>query len=259
MISSTSCSGWIPASAEALRDEVREAAVLQLERRDVHAHPRRRARGQPLPHVRLPAGLLDHPAPHRDDEARLLRDGDELRRRHEAAIRVAPAQQRLRTDHPPGADGEDRLVVEDELVPFERSFKLASRLQAREQLSPHLGLEELHLAPAVQLGSVHRQVSVAQKLVGRPPPVRKDDPDAGRQPYLPFSADVERPADCLHHASGHDRRLGLRRNVLEEDRELVAADAGRSVRLAEAAAQALRHGHEQPVAELVATACRSPS
>ena len=66
-----------------------ERAAAQLARRQVHAHAHRR---QPAlgPAARIGAGALERPAAHGLDEAGLLRDRNELRRRHVAQHRVAP-------------------------------------------------------------------------------------------------------------------------------------------------------------------------
>ena len=50
---------------------------------------------QRLERLRLAAALAQHPAADRHDQAHLLGERDELRRRDEAALGVVPAQQRL--------------------------------------------------------------------------------------------------------------------------------------------------------------------
>jgi len=66
------------------------------------------------------AGLTDHPRADRHDEAGVLGDGHELRRRNDPLRRMPPAQQRLE-----GADAvllevKQRLVEEFELVALQR-------------------------------------------------------------------------------------------------------------------------------------------
>ena len=65
---------------------------------------------------RVLAGALEHPAAERDDQAGILRDRDERRRRDGAAHRVLPAQQRLVAADLAGLQVEDRLVGERQLL-----------------------------------------------------------------------------------------------------------------------------------------------
>ena len=67
--------------------------VAELARRDVEEVRDVQALG--LPGGGLAAALLDHPAPERLDQARVLGGGDELQRRHQAALGILPAHERL--------------------------------------------------------------------------------------------------------------------------------------------------------------------
>ena len=64
----------------------------------------------------LAARLAEHPPADRDDQAGLLGERDELRRRDEPARRVVPAQQRLDAVVGPPLEADDRLVVDLELL-----------------------------------------------------------------------------------------------------------------------------------------------
>src|SRR5262249_46658584 len=69
-----------------------EMRIAELPGGDVHREAHGAEAAHALPLAELVAGLADDPAADPDDEAGLLRDRDELGRRDEAALRVAPAE-----------------------------------------------------------------------------------------------------------------------------------------------------------------------
>jgi hypothetical protein len=103
------------------------------------------------------------------------------------------------------------------------------------------------LAAAGGLGVVHRQVGVAQQLLGARAVARVErDSHARRHEHV--GADRERGRERLDHVA---RRLGGVDRVAhlgQHHRELVAAQPRHDVRLAHAAAQARRRLHQQLVA-----------
>ncbi len=76
------------------------------------------------------AGLRQHPPADRHDQAGLLRDRDELARRHVATRRVAPTNQRLERLHTTAAQVDDRLVCESELFPGKGAAQVGLDLEA---------------------------------------------------------------------------------------------------------------------------------
>ena len=79
-----------------------------------------RGREPPLPVPQLVARGLEDPPPDRQDEPGLLGQRDERERRHEAARRVLPAQQRLHAQHGARVEVDQRLVVEPQLGALDR-------------------------------------------------------------------------------------------------------------------------------------------
>src|SRR3954471_10106250 len=86
--------------AQHFRHVGEQAGALELAGAEVHAHLQR---GQPrpaLPLLQLPASLAQHPRADGDDQARLLGERDEVHGRNHSALRMLPAEQRLRTRDP---------------------------------------------------------------------------------------------------------------------------------------------------------------
>ncbi len=76
----------------------------------------------PARHLRT--RLFDHPFTDLDDEAGLFGDRNELRRRHQAQARPHPAQQRLGADHAAREQVNLGLVVQQQLVAFDRTAQV---------------------------------------------------------------------------------------------------------------------------------------
>ena len=112
----------------------------------------------------------------------------------------------------------------------------------------HRGLEERVLALALSLRRVHRDVCIAEQVV-RPILVvaAGGDPDAGRdRQFLPFdrNRDLERLEEPLADRQGSIEVV----DVVEEDRELVAAKACGDIARADAVPDPIRDSDEQPIA-----------
>ena len=160
MISSTSrpgerrCSGELPLDFD---DEL----GTDLKRREV---------GRYLdllgPLGELRADCAQHPAPDRDDQPGLLGDRDELIGRHQSALGVSPAQQRLEPDHALVAQLDQWLVVQLELVALDGVAQVALDRHPLDQAAAQSDVERLEAPTAELLGAVHRSVRVAQQLIG---------------------------------------------------------------------------------------------
>ncbi len=127
------------------------------------------------------------------------------------------------------AHADDGLVVDLELPCLEGPSQIGGRLEAVDGLLVHR--RPVHLEPAlpVVLGQVHRQVGVAQQVVG---PVARRCPqgDADAGPYrdvLGGDADrrLERVGDPSRHLLGGARHPAR----LQQDGELVTSEAGDGV------------------------------
>ena len=111
----------------------------------------------------------------------------------------------------------------------------------------HLGLEQRHARLAARLGRVHRDVGVAQQVVGRVV-LRSAGGDADAGAHVDFVAvDPER---CAQRADDPlaDGEGVFDLAALEQDGEFVAAQAGRQVGRAQAAAQPVGDRRQQGVA-----------
>ena len=150
-----------------LGDRGGEVAVGDLARRDVDRDVERALVGALLvPLEDLAAGALLDPAAQRLDQAALLGDRDEVGRVELPALGVLPADQRLEAGDLAAGEGDDRLVVEAQLVAFDALAQLALDLEPAQRPGPHLGVEELAAGAAPFLGPVHRRVGVADQHVG---------------------------------------------------------------------------------------------
>ena len=139
-----------------------------------------------VPASELAAGLVEHPCANRHDQAGVLGHRDELGREHESADRVIPAQQRFEPGEPGLRQGDDRLVVHLQLVPFERAAKILFQPQSFLRRGEHRRVEDLTSGLAQLLRPVHRRIRVPDHVLRAPVTVVTDDqPDADRRDHLP--------------------------------------------------------------------------
>ena len=78
--------------------------------------------------------------PAESDDA--LRDRHEIRRQHETAMRVTPANERLRAHQSAVIQRDLRLIEELELVHLDGPHQLVLQAQSRLQLGPDPAIEE---------------------------------------------------------------------------------------------------------------------
>ncbi len=196
----------------------------------------------------LTAGLLEHGPADRHDHPGLLGETDEVGRREESPGGMSPAHEGLEPGDPSAREPDDRLVVDPELLAMDGPAQVALEVQAPQRRRVHVLLEELVEPLAGGLGRVHGGVGVAQQLVGAvvvEGAARDPDADRGRQL---LALDAERRLERLGQALGDGRRVA---SVLEQDRELVAAEAGARVAVPQAGADAVGDLQQQLVARLV--------
>ena len=209
-----------------------------------------------LPRRALAAGLAEHEAGERDDEARLLGDGDELGRRHLAAVGPRPARQRLEAGDLGRRQADDRLVVHGELVALDALAQLGLERQPAHRAGVHHRVEQLVAAAAGGLRAVHRDVGVAQQVVHRAD-------TAGRPARCPMLADAysSRSVDARTARpapAADDRRPGTTSSgdaeVVDEHGELVAAEPRQGVARPQVRLEARGDGDQELVADQVAQA-----
>ncbi len=95
--------------------DLHEVGIVELVGRHVHRDPDVLG-----PLDRLDAGGPKHPLADRPDQPGLLRNWNELDRRHHAQTGVGPAQQRLETLHNRVGRGDHRLIDQMKLAALQR-------------------------------------------------------------------------------------------------------------------------------------------
>jgi hypothetical protein len=120
----------------------------------------------------------------------------------------------------------------------------------------HIGIEELHPVLAGRLGCGHGDVGVAQQLIRPPPAVAHGDADRGPNLQL-LPVDDDRSTDGGEQRLGH-RLRDLRVRAVEQDAELVAAEARRRVLRADHLLDPPGQGDQQLIADRVAETVVDP-
>ena len=113
--------------------------------------------------------FLDHPFADRRHQAGFLGDRDEHVRRHDAALRVVPADQRLEADQLLGLGVDQRLEVQVELLRGDRRAEVGFEPDAVLLLRLQLGREVTDDSAAGALGFVKREVGLEDQIVDRRP------------------------------------------------------------------------------------------
>ena len=188
------------------------------------------------------------------DQAGFLHDRHEFAQRHQAARRMLPAQQRLGADDAPARQIDDRLVVQHELLAFQRAPQLRLHRQALGHARRHGRGVELVAVSSALLGVVHGGIGGLDQGIGLALVERIErNADRGGDVKLAF-VHLERLAQHVQHLlRHHDRLIGMGQ-VLENDRELVTAQACHGIDLARATTEASGDVLEQAVAQRVSEA-----
>ena len=187
------------------------------------------------------------------DESTGLRERDERHRAEQAAFGMLPAHQRFECSDPTGAQLVDRLVVHHELAALGRAAQVHFEIEALDRGKVHLAREHAYAVLPVSLGGVHREIGVAQHLVGVCTDGSERDSDArGRGHVLRAEHDgfLQRDEDAFRDLVRHVAVI----EVVDEHRELVAAESGCGVALAQAPGEPVADDAEQVVTGRVAEA-----
>ena len=198
------------------------------------------------------AGAPQDPLAQLPDEAGFLRQRYEVGWHQQSELRMLPAHKSLQPEQRRAAHVDDRLILDQELVvhlqrPLQRGEELAT---ACDRIL-HAVLEDLEQLLAARLGHVHGRVRIAEHLVRRLYGVTLDqrvasrDADAGgegRRALPELERDGQRGQDAPGDLLGAGA-IGL----LQQERELVAAQAAGRVLGAQDAHQPLGHEAQQIV------------
>ncbi|MCY1330982.1 hypothetical protein D9M69_166320 [compost metagenome] len=230
--------------------------MVELARADIHRHDQPGGVRVPGPGHQLGAGGLERPAAQRQDQAGFLGQGNELGGEHDAAFRVLPAHERLRTDDAAGAV-HLRLEIQQQVLVLQALAQVGFQPRPCGGHRLHFRIEEAQGVAARRLGAIHRQVGALHDVVHRVHlPLEQGDAEAGRAVILvavQVVGDVQRGQDLFADGPGLD--CGVRRVLAEpfqQHHELVTAQARHGVALANAGAEALGHLLQQQVATVMA-------
>ena len=164
---------------------------------------------------------------------------------------MVPAHERLDPDDRAVAQGHDGLVVERELVAFQRPAQVVLDAQPADRTATQPLVVELVAGAAALLGAVHRRLGVADEILRPLAALCHRDPDRGGDEVL-VAVEHERAGEDRGDPLGHLDRVVLAGDLLEQDPELVGAEAGHGVRRAHGLLEARRGGREQLVADVMA-------
>ena len=238
MISIVSACGSRPLSRERALDVGEDLVAVELACGDVHGH-RDRIPGL-TPAGALSAGLSQDPLADLCDQPCLLEQWDEVVGLNDAAQRVAPADQGLHSGGPHVAEVECGLVGEEELVLLQGFAEVHLQFHAVLHGLLHARLEHRVAILAVPLGAVHRDVGLAQQLLGGTSvcvgagSIGGGDPDAGGDGHtrLLVCSELERLSERIEQALGDQLGAGCQRELLGDHDELVPAEAPQRIDVA---------------------------
>ena len=238
MTSSSIHDGLAARRAHDLANALRQIVAVELPPRKIDRHDS----GKPglAPCRALLGRRAQHPVAEHVDQARLLGERNEDLGRDVAVLGIVPAQQRLGADDRLVGDADDRLIVQRELVFLDRDAQRPFQRVLIEPVLGQVGIEELIGVAAELLGAVHRHVGVLEQTF-RIVAVVGINRDADRRRHVDLVLlDLERLRDrflqLLRDAIEHGRIV----EILDDDHELVAAEARQQVGFAQGAPTARR-------------------
>ena len=146
---------------------------------------------------------------------------------------------------------EDRLIDDAEAPRFDGAAKGLDQLEPLQPLVAERQAVRLVSVLAVALGVVHREVGLAEKRIGDAAGLRHGDTD-GRRDGDVFAGDREAAAQSGEDSVARGGDLAGVVDVLEQDGELVAAEARHGVFASDGGADAAPDLDEDVVAGRVA-------
>ena len=238
------------ADRQRLIDVLQQAFVDELARRKVDRH---RDRPPPfaLPDHVLRAGLPEHPAADRNDQAGFFGKRNEFARRQHRSVLMAPAQQRLDAGDRAGVQIDLGLVMQQQLVALQRVPEVRLHREPLDRPGPGVAGEEPETVLAVALDQIHRPVGVP----GQGPDVGavgRIDRHADRGRDVTFvTAELDRLAQRSQQIACNAFDVLARCDILQKQDELVAAEPGHHVASPHAAPQPDADLGQQPVARVM--------
>ena len=175
------------------------------------------------------------------DETTLLGEREEVAGWQEAAVGMLPPGHDLVTDEASGGEIDDRLVVRHDLVVLERVTQLLHADSVRIVEARFSGLNASTRSRSVLLRPVHRRVRVADQVLRADAGGLGDgDADARVEVDLFVAEQHRRREGHAHPVTDLHRDGGA--GVAQQHRELVAAETGDEVAVADRLRQATAGG-----------------
>ncbi len=198
------------------------------------------------------AHMVQHELAELRDEAGLLGDVDEDRRRHEPARRMAPAHEGLEPLELVGAQVDDRLVVHVELVLAQGG---AHRVLDREPLVDarvHAAREDAMRIATTVLRLVERDIRVLEQhfVIGAVIGIHADADAARDRDLLPSTSNVR--TELFPYAARDRARRVTSRTPVAMRTNSSRAHANHEIRCRDRCAQPIRHPLQQSVAAAMA-------
>ena len=202
------------------------------------------------PGLELVERKLDYLAGERSRQARMRGSGDELVRWDEPAVCPAPADERLDAHDLPRPRVGFRLEVDLEATLFDRGGKLSRERQPLAGVGVALAGVKV-VSAARRLGLVHRDVCALHQLVGVSGMggIGRDAHAPGQPQRQPL--DVERLAERMQDLLRDAHHAFLSRSGMQEDSELIPAEACHGVGLTQRFDQAGADQPQQRIASVV--------
>jgi len=118
-----------------------------------------------LPGHHLAARRAQHPGTDLADDADLLRQRNELSRRHQPQLGMPPAHQRLDPGQLAASEVELRLIVQHQLIARHRAAQGVLHHQALERARGQLRGKELVVVAPLRLRLIHGKVGVLEQVI----------------------------------------------------------------------------------------------
>ena len=203
---------------------------------------------QPL-HVAQGAG--NHPVAQRHDQAALLGQRHELVRAEQAAFGMAPAHQRLQAEDAPALQAQAWLVVQLQLVATQGTAQLAFQIGHAARAAMDALVVQVMGTALGGLGLLHGDMRMPQQRIGALAGTGVGQAQAAAKQQALAVQPVglgQHLGDALGHALGALRIAA----VVDEQGELVTAQARQRVTGLQLGLEAVDHLQDQAVAGLVA-------
>ncbi len=185
-------------------------------------------------------------------DAAFLGDVEEVVRYQQAALRMAPAQQRFVADDLAVVEALDRLEERLEFLAHDRAAQIAFELEQIQRVAMQRLVEQREAMTALGLRAVHRDVGIAQEILGLAIARRGDcDADARRGEHF-LVGEADRRVQHVDQALRGKRRVFVVLDVGEQHRELIAAEARDDIARLQAIGDAAADFLEQFIAEQMA-------